>query len=106
MPRVKHSTLIALVVFLSISRVSAAGEPDPLFASSDVLRVTISAPLTTLTRKRSKTNQLDGTFSYQDAAGEKTFERANPISGEPATRAAAASVDDALRAVKGVRNSA
>lgn len=34
-----------------------------------------------------------------DAAGEKTFERANPISGEVATRAAAASVEDALRAV-------
>lgn len=35
----------------------------------------------------------------QEAAGEKTFARSNPISGELATKAAAASDDDAMRAV-------
>lgn len=35
----------------------------------------------------------------QDASEERTFERANPISGEPATTAAAANIEDAIRAV-------
>ncbi len=35
----------------------------------------------------------------QDASGERTFERANPISGEPATTASAATNEDAVRAV-------
>ena len=35
-----------------------------------------------------------------DASGSATFERANPISGEAVTRAAAATPDDAVAAVE------
>jgi acyl-CoA reductase-like NAD-dependent aldehyde dehydrogenase len=39
---------------------------------------------------------------YRDAAGAATFVRHNPVSGEVATRAAAASTDDAIAAAEAV----
>ena len=54
-------TPILLVAFHSGNL--AAGEPAPLFASHDVLAVTIEAPLTTLMRERPEEEYLDGKFS-------------------------------------------
>jgi hypothetical protein len=43
--------------------------PDPLFQDDDTLRVTITAPLTTLVRKRPKDDYLPGVFQYVDTDG-------------------------------------
>ena len=42
------------------------GEPAPLFASHELLEVTIEAPLTTLMRERPDEEYLDGKFGYVD----------------------------------------
>ena len=46
-----------------------ATEPDPLFRTEDALKVTITAPVTTLVRKRSDENELEGRLSYKQADG-------------------------------------
>ena len=43
--------------------------PDPLFQSDEALDVTITAPLTTLIKERSKDEYLAGAFQYTEADG-------------------------------------
>jgi len=43
--------------------------PDPLFQDDETLQVTITAPLTTLVRKRPKDEYLPGVFQYVDTDG-------------------------------------
>lgn len=44
---------------------------QPLFQTHETLPVRIEAPLSTLIRKRSDTEYLDGTFAYTDASGQE-----------------------------------
>ena len=43
----------------------------PLFQTQDTLRVRIEAPLSTLMKKRSDTEYLEGTFAYTDTSGQE-----------------------------------
>lgn len=60
-----------LIVVLSAT--ARAGDDDrapaPLFASSDILDVTIRAPFTTIMRQRSLTQDQPATLTYHDATG-------------------------------------
>jgi len=66
------SRLFAFTSFTVVAA-SAAGQtsetPDPLFQDNDRLDVTITAPLTTLVRKRPKDDYLDGVLQYTEADG-------------------------------------
>ena len=46
-----------------------ADEGDPLFLDQSTLQVELSAPLSTLVRERSETEELPGVFSYRNAEG-------------------------------------
>lgn len=63
---------IATVFFVLGSAAVFAVEseaPDPLFQDDGTLHVTITAPLTTLVRKRPKDDYLPGVFQYVDTDG-------------------------------------
>jgi hypothetical protein len=47
----------------------AADEGDPLFLDQSTLQVELTAPLSTLVRERSETEELPGVFSYTNAEG-------------------------------------
>jgi hypothetical protein len=66
-------TLAGIIGFLTIasSHAQVSKDPDPLFQSSDILNVRISAPIRTLLKERSDEQDLDGMFQYTDDAGEK-----------------------------------
>lgn len=59
----------ALVASLLPLAVHAEEEAVPLFADDAVLAVRIEAPITTLTRERSDTEELDGQLFYTDENG-------------------------------------
>ena len=68
----KYLTLACIAVFPLIfgaNAAQAAGAP-PLFASNDVMEVTIEGPFRTLMGRRSEDDQYDGKLSYENAAGE------------------------------------
>lgn len=48
---------------------AAAGASDPLFQDQSTLQVQITAPLSTLVRERSETEDLPGVFSFKEADG-------------------------------------
>jgi len=55
---------------LSLSVSAEATEtPDPLFQGDEILQMTITAPLTTLVRKRPKDDYLPGVIEYTEADG-------------------------------------
>jgi len=59
------------LLFLS-SRIASADngqDVDPLFASDDILRVTITAPITTIMKERPIEEYVAGTFTYSEADG-------------------------------------
>jgi hypothetical protein len=56
------------IVLMSTSIVHAQ-TADPLFASNEILQVTIEAPLATLIKDKSKQDYLQGSFRYIDADG-------------------------------------
>jgi hypothetical protein len=70
---VSHSRpLLSLALLLAISLPSPAQDveqPDPLFASQDILDVTITAPLETIMRDRPIEEYVSGTFAYRDSGG-------------------------------------
>jgi hypothetical protein len=69
--RVFHCVL-ALITLTCLSLSASADEyrtPDPLFQSDEALAVTITAPLTTLMKERSKDEYLSGAFQYTEADG-------------------------------------
>jgi len=66
-----HRTFaIVTFTFLTVpvsAQVSAT--PDPLFQGDEILHMTITAPLTTLVRERSKDDYLPGVIQYTEADG-------------------------------------
>ncbi len=63
---------LTLVTFIYLSMPALADDytmPDPLFQSNEPLDVTITAPLTTLIKERSKDDYLAGVFQYVNADG-------------------------------------
>jgi len=69
--RVFHRVL-TLTTFTCLSFSASADEyrtPDPLFQSDAALDVSITAPLTTLIKERSKDEYLAGAFQYTEADG-------------------------------------
>lgn len=65
-------TLPTIMLLLAISTTTAA-EPralDPLFATTDILEVRLTAPITNLLTVRSVDEQLPGTLEYTNADGE------------------------------------
>ena len=65
-----RTVTIATLAFTVTSAWAETGKaPDALFQSEDVLRVTITAPLTTLIEERSKEDYLPGVFQYTEANG-------------------------------------
>lgn len=61
--------LTAGFLFAGNSHAQGAGKADPLFSSHDVLKVTITAPLKTLMKKRPEDVDLPGQLAYVDDAG-------------------------------------
>lgn len=68
----KHSTLTCIAMFPLIfgANEAHAADPHPLFASSDILEVTVEGPFDTLMDQRSEDDQYDGKLSYENASGE------------------------------------
>ena len=68
----KYSTLACIVMFPLIigSKAALAADAHPLFASSDILEVTVEGPFDTLMDQRSEDVQYDGNLSYENASGE------------------------------------
>ncbi len=65
-----RTVTISTVVLLTTAAWAETGKaPDSLFQSDDLLRVTITAPLTTLVEERSKEDYLPGLFQYTEADG-------------------------------------
>ena len=64
-PRVALMFLIPLV-----GNAGAATDVDPLFASDDLLRITITAPMTTIMKERPIETYVPGTFRYVAEDGE------------------------------------
>ena len=60
---------LAFAYFLAFHDVQAVEPVDPLFASDDVLTVTISAPLKKVVRNRSTTDYESGTFQFTNSDG-------------------------------------
>ena len=77
--RLRCSTIIAPLLFLFGGATASAQYADgldtdqPLFATHDILKVRIEAPLSTLVRDRSKEKYLDGMFYYIDAQAHVTW---------------------------------
>ena len=71
-PRQFDRFLRVAIPFVFLAGVASAEErrpPAPLFQDTRTLEVTVSAPLTTLVRKRPKTDYLPGTFRFTDSDG-------------------------------------
>ena len=74
--RLFNLTIISLPLFLLCGATASAQYAEglktdqPLFATHDVMTVRIEAPLSTLTKKRSDEEYLDGMFHYIDSSGE------------------------------------
>ncbi|MBT8053094.1 MAG: hypothetical protein HKN57_03300 [Xanthomonadales bacterium] len=60
-----------IMILLGVLAIPAAGaaSADPLFQSQGTLKVEITAPLSTLVRERSESEDLPGVFSFRDADG-------------------------------------
>jgi hypothetical protein len=69
MPDINRAITI-LFVILTLP-VTGAVFADPLFEDQSTLHVEITAPLATLVRERSETEELPGVFSYEDANGKQ-----------------------------------
>ena len=61
--------IVAAVALLAAVIAESSETPDPLFQDNETLSATITAPFTTLVRKRPKDDYLPGTFHITDADG-------------------------------------
>src|SRR5690606_27911365 len=61
----------ALVPAPTLAQDAGEAANRPLFQSQDTLPVRIEAPFSTLMKKRSDTEYLEGTFAYTDASGQE-----------------------------------
>lgn len=61
-----------LAILWVLPAASQEGEaPDPLFRDTEILKATLTGPLTTLVRKRPKDDYLVGLLEYTETTGEK-----------------------------------
>jgi len=60
---------LLLTVIGSTSNAQADTSEPPLFVHQDTLHIRIEGPLSTLMRKRSNTDYLDGKLTYTDDSG-------------------------------------
>mgnify|MGYP001824220728 CR=1 FL=1 len=63
----KISILIFLATIAAASAAESEGNVAPLFASNDLVEVTITAPLEEIMSVRSLEDEMPGTFAYRDA---------------------------------------
>jgi len=63
-----RTSLLFLLAYFATAHAGSDG--DPLFASNETLKVTITAPLTSLMRERPNDEYMPATFQYQDSTGE------------------------------------
>ena len=70
MPFDRVITLSLLTLLATSLQAQNIGEPDPLFRDTDVLQVTLTAPLTTLLKERSTEEYLKAVFEYTEAGEE------------------------------------
>lgn len=70
-PSAFASTFLVCFAALFCTEARAAGDPDPLFASHEILTVRITAPFKQIMKDRpiDNTNEVDGTFVLIDADG-------------------------------------
>ena len=65
-----RTVAMSTVVFLTTAAWAENGKaPDPLFQNNETLQVTITAPLTTIVKERSKEDYLPGLFQFTEADG-------------------------------------
>lgn len=62
-------SIVPVVLVLLVAVAESSEAPDPLFQSDTTLNVSITAPLTTLIRERSKDDYLPGVFKFTDGNG-------------------------------------
>ncbi len=60
---------VALVLLAVSASAQVSQKPDPLFQSHDTLRVSLSAPFTTLIKERPKDDYLPGVIRYEEVDG-------------------------------------
>ncbi len=63
------ATLLVCTLLATSAWAQTSTTPDPLFLDDTTLQVTITAPLTTLVKERSKEDYLPGVFHFTDADG-------------------------------------
>jgi hypothetical protein len=61
--------LIAAAIPLLLPRITAAADPDPLFAADSALEASISAPFRQIMKERPEEEYVDGTFTFTDEDG-------------------------------------
>ena len=61
--------LLPIILALSVTTASAGGDVDRLFASDDMLHVSITAPITSIMRERPMEEYVAGKFHYKEADG-------------------------------------
>ena len=70
MPRCRWTiTTSALCLLFCTAAAQDSSEPDPLFASNEILEATLSAPFTSIMRDRPIDNEVRGLFQYSDTDG-------------------------------------
>jgi len=78
MPRIRETVLAALFVAVILPAAAGpaiAGEVEPLFASDDLLEITIRAPIREIMRVRPLDDDMPGTLTYSDPVlGETTLD--------------------------------
>jgi hypothetical protein len=62
-----HASLLLLVSALASSLTWAASAPDELFKNSEILKLTLTGPFSTIDKERDKEKRYDGTISYRAA---------------------------------------
>jgi len=71
-PRTAAPLLIAATLFLCGPGHAQTDDVAPLFASNDVIELTLSAPMRTLVNRRLRRPEVDGTISFTDSSGATT----------------------------------
>ncbi|NQV71194.1 MAG: hypothetical protein HQ498_14305 [Pseudohongiella sp.] len=63
--------LLILLFGLPSCLLAAASAPDPLFQSSEIIDITLTAPFSLIDDERDKEKEYEGSLSYTDAVGEQ-----------------------------------
>lgn len=62
--------LLILLIGFPIQLLAAAVEPDPLFESSEIIDISLTAPFRLIDEERDREKEYEGTLSYTSDAGE------------------------------------